>query len=172
MRTCKYCVWQPDAFQMAIREQINANLQLISSADRVDDFLEPFLTILSKYPQNLQRCINSNAAVRVMTKLSQMNQLLHGTHRDSAVWRTRLHHRRSRCSARAEPTTSREARALVRPTLIRRSSATKPMLRCFVERTALKIIMSFSRPWYLWAYKHTLSHGCKRGRTFNDRKVC
>lgn len=48
--------------------------------------------------------------------------------------------------ASAWPTTRREDRARVRPTFIRRSSATKPMPPPCCVRTGEKIIMSFSLP--------------------------
>lgn len=60
---------------------------------------------------------------------------------------TRLPQRSSVFNALALPMTMSEDRARVRPTLTRRSSATKPMLPCFLpSRTVLKIATSFSLP--------------------------
>jgi hypothetical protein len=46
----------------------------------------------------------------------------------------------------ALPTTSSEHLARVRPTLMRCSSATNPMVLPWRERTVLKMVTSFSRP--------------------------
>jgi len=58
----------------------------------------------------------------------------------------RLPHRSSPFRALALPMTMREDLARVRPTFMRRSSATKPMLRPTCVRTVLKIATSFSLP--------------------------
>lgn len=62
------------------------------------------------------------------------------------AWRSRLRQRQLRSRVRAWPTTSSEHRARVSPTLMRRSSATKPTLALRNERTAEKRTTSFSRP--------------------------
>ena len=71
----------------------------------------------------------------------------HGTDPSSIACLTRFPHRSSVFNALALPMTMSEDRARVRPTLTRRSSATNPMLPCFLpSRTVLKIATSFSLP--------------------------
>lgn len=76
----------------------------------------------------------------------------------------RLPHRSSPFSALALPMTMSEDLARVRPTFMRRSSATKPMLRPTCVRTVLKIATSFSLPCNQSLTTHswlTQSHSCK-----------
>jgi hypothetical protein len=66
----------------------------------------------------------------------------------STALRTKLRHRSSVARLAAWPMMSSAQRARVMPTLMRRSSATKPMDRLCTPavRTQLKMTMSFSRP--------------------------
>ena len=93
-------------------------------------------------PSQLQSCqactLLRPTRQRTSPKAAPCCRACNRAHPVSRAWRMRDDHTASFCRAPAWPRISRELRARVRPTLMRRSSATKPMPPLRRVRTALR----------------------------------